>query len=150
MTEERVDLTHLDEEFTTTEIPDQDFSPIPDGRYQVNIDRVELGTAQSSGNPMLTWTLRILGPAFKDRILWKNSVLLSGTLQYVKKDLHTCGVQIQKLSDLPDHLEDLLDIKLEIVKKSKNENFNIFFNKMISGESEDNYQRASQEAKTPF
>ena len=99
---------------------------------------------------MLKWTLRILGPAYRERLLWKNSVLLSGLLQYVKKDLQTCGIHIQKISDLPDQLEKLLDLKLEITKKTKNENENIYFNKLISGASEENYERASQEAKTPF
>ncbi len=150
MSEEKIDLSYLDDEFEETEVPDQDFSPVPDGKYQVLVERAEISTAQSSGNPMLKWTLRILGPAYRDRLLWKNSVLLSGLLQYVKKDLQTCGVHIQKISDLPDQLERLLDLKLEITKKTKNENENIFFNKLISGASEDNYERASQEAKTPF
>ena len=150
MSEDRVDLSYLDDEYAETEVPEQEFSPIPDGKFQVLVERAEIATAQSSGNPMLKWTLRILGPAYRDRLLWKNSVLLSGLLQYVKKDLQTCGVHIQKISDLPDQLEKLLDLKLEITKKTKNENENIFFNKLISGASEDNYERTSQEAKTPF
>ncbi len=150
MNEERVDLSYLDDEYAETEVPEQEFSPIPDGKYQVLVERAEISTAQSSGNPMLKWTLRILGPAYRDRLLWKNSVLLSGLLQYVKKDLQTCGVHIQKISDLPDQLEKLLDLKLEITKKTKGENENIYFNKLISGASEDNYERTSQEAKTPF
>jgi hypothetical protein len=150
MSEDRVDLSHLDEEYAETEVPEQEFSPIPDGKYQVLVERAEIATAQTSGNPMLKWTLRILGPAFRDRLLWKNSVLLSGLLQYVKKDLQTCGVHIQKISDLPDQLEKLLDIRLEIVKKTKNESESIYFNKLISRAAEDNYERASQEAKTPF
>ena len=150
MNEDRVDLSYLDDEYAETEVPEQEFSPIPDGKYQVLVERAEISTAQSSGNPMLKWTLRILGPAFRDRLLWKNSVLLSGLLQYVKKDLQTCGVHIQKISDLPDQLEKLLDLKLEITKKTKGENENIYFNKLISGASEDNYKHASQEAMTPF
>jgi len=150
MSEERIDLSHLDEEYAETEVPEQEFSPIPDGRYQVLVERAEIATAQSSGNPMLKWTLRILGPAFRDRLLWKNSVLLSGLLQYVKKDLQTCGVHIQGISELPNQLEKLLDLKLEITKKTKGENENIYFNKLISGALEDNYEQASQEAKTPF
>lgn len=150
MSEERIDLSYLDNEYEETEVPDQDFSPVPDGKYQVLVERAEISTAQTSGNPMLKWTLRVLGPAYRDRLLWKNSVLLSGLLQYVKKDLQTCGIHIQKISDLPDQLEKLLDLKLEITKKTKGENENIYFNKLISGASEDNYERASQEAKTPF
>ena len=150
MSEEMIDLSYLDEEFEETEVPEQDFSPIPDGKYQVQVERVEIATAQSSGNPMLKWTLRVLGPAYRDRLLWKNSVLLSGLLQYVKKDLQTCGIHLQRISDLPDHLESLLDVRLEIVKKTKNESESIYFNKLISRSAEDNYERTSKEAMTPF
>ena len=144
-----VDLTHLDEEFAETEVPEQEFSPLPDGRYQVVVDRAEITTAQSSGNPMLKWTMRILGPAFRDRLLWKNSVLLSGLLQYVKKDLQTCGIHLQRFSDLSNQLEKLLDIRLEIMKKTKNGSENIFINKRLSG-TENSYEEAAEEAKTPF
>ena len=150
MNEDRVDLSYLDDEYEETEVPEQEFSPIPDGKFQVLVERAEIATAQSSGNPMLKWTLRILGPAYRDRLLWKNSVLLSGLLQYVKKDLQTCGVHIQKISDLPDQLEKLLDIRLEIVKKTKNESESIYFNRLITGKSDNDYERTSQEAKTPF
>jgi hypothetical protein len=33
-----------------------------DGEYQVNVEPVELTRTQTSGNPMLNWTLRILAP----------------------------------------------------------------------------------------
>ena len=77
MNEDRVDLSYLDDEYAETEVPEQEFSPISDGKYQVLVERAEISTAQSSGNPMLKWTLRILGPAYRDRLLWKNSVLLA-------------------------------------------------------------------------
>jgi len=146
---ERIDLTHLDEEFATTEVPEQDFTPIPDGKYQVMVERAEIVTAQSSGNPMLKWTLRVLGPTYRDRLLWKNSVLISGLMEYVKRDLQTCGLQLTKISELGNHLNELLDVRLEIVKKTKNGSENIFINKRISG-AESSYEEAAEEAKTPF
>ena len=149
MSEERIDLSHLDEEFTQTEVPEKEFTPIPDGKYQVTVERVEIVAAQSTGNPMLKWTLRILGPTFKDRLLWKNSVLISGLMEYVKRDLQTCGLQLTKISELSDHLNELLDVRLEIVKKTKNGSENIFINKHLSG-TENSYEEAAVEAKTPF
>ena len=38
MSEERIDLSHLDEEYAETEVPEQEFSPIPDGKYQVLVE----------------------------------------------------------------------------------------------------------------
>ena len=147
---ERIDLSHLDEEYAETEVPEQDFTPIPDGKFQVMVERAEIVTARSTGNPMLKWTLRILGPTYKDRLLWKNNVLISGLMQYVKRDMQTCGIHLQGLSELKSHLEELLDLKLEITKKTKGENENIYFNKLIAGAAESNYEKASEEAKTPF
>ena len=146
---ERIDLSHLDEEFTQTEVPEKEFTPIPDGKYQVTVERVEIVAAQSTGNPMLKWTFRILGPTFKDRLLWKNSVLISGLMEYVKRDLQTCGLHLTRISELGNHLNELLDVRLEIVKKTKNGSENIFINKRLSG-AENSYEEAAEEAKTPF
>ena len=147
---ERIDLSHLDEEYVETEVTEQEFTPIPDGKFQVTVERAEIVTTRSTGNPMLKWTLRILGPTYKDRLLWKNNVLISGLMEYVKRDLQTCGIHLQGLSELGNHLEELLDLKLEITKKTKGENENIYFNKLIADAAESNYEKASEEAKTPF
>ena len=98
---------------------------------------------------MLTWTLRIISSTFKDRLLWKNSVILPHTLGFLKKDLSICGLDSIKLSELKQHLNKLLDLQLEITLKTKNDNTNIFFNRLI-GTKEDNYQQTASEAKTPF
>jgi len=147
-----IDLSYLDDDFAQAEVKETDFTPVPDGKYQVNVEKVELTRAQTSGNPMLKWTLRVLGPTQRERLIWKNSVMTADTMEFVKKDLLICGVTIQRLSDLSQHLEDLLDTKLEIQKKTKGENENIFFNKRIvtEGGSDGGYQRAASEAKTPF
>ena len=151
-----IDLSYLDDDFAQAEVKEHDFTPVPDGKYQVNVDKVELTKAQTTGNPMLKWTLRILGPTNRDRFLWKNSVMITDTMEYVKKDLWLCGLPINKLSDLNGRLEDLLDVKLEIQKKTKGENESIFFNKRIVTEGgRDNggdggYQQAAAAAKTPF
>ena len=49
----------------------------------------------------------------------------------LKTDLHTCGVDIEKLSDLPARLGDLLDVTLEVTKRTKGDSENIYFNRRI-------------------
>jgi len=111
---------------------------------------VEL-TESSTGNPMLKWTLRILAPTFVNRFLWRNSVFTANTLKYVKTDLHLCGLVLGKLSDLPKQLEKLLDIKLEVTKKTKGDNENIYFNRRIETAAGANrYQREAGDALIPF
>jgi len=127
-----LDLAQFDDDFSEASIEEREFEEIPDGKYQVNVEKVELTRAQSSGNPMLKWTLKILGPRFAGRLLWRNSVMASKeNLKWLKTDLHTCGLDVEKLSELPSRLGDLLDVKLEVTKRTKGENENIYFNRRI-------------------
>jgi hypothetical protein len=127
-----LDLAQFDDDFSEAPVEEREFEEIPDGKYQVNVEKVELTRAQSSGNPMLKWTLKILGPRFAGRLLWRNSVMASKeNLKWLKTDLHTCGLEIEKLSELPSRLGDLLDVKLEVTKRTKGENENIYFNRRI-------------------
>jgi len=127
-----LDLAQFDDDFAEAPVEEREFEDIPDGKYQVNVEKVELTRAQSSGNPMLKWTLKILGPRFAGRLLWRNSVMASKeNLKWLKTDLHTCGLDIEKLSDLPARLGDLLDVKLEVTKRTKGENENIYLNRRI-------------------
>ncbi len=127
-----LDLAQFDDDFAEAPVEEREFEEIPDGKYQVNVEKVELTRAQSSGNPMLKWTLKILGPRFAGRLLWRNSVMASKeNLKWLKTDLHTCGLDVEKLSDLPARLGDLLDVKLEVTKRTKGENENIYFNRRI-------------------
>ena len=127
-----LDLTQYDDDFAEAPVEEREFEDVPDGKYQVKIEKVELTRAQSSGNPMLKWTLKILGPKCAGRMLWRNSVMASKeNLKWLKTDLHTCGVDIAKLSELPPRLGDLLDVTLEVTKRTKGENENIYFNRRV-------------------
>jgi hypothetical protein len=146
-----IDLAQFDDDFQS-EAPAErgDFETVPDGKYQVAVEKVEL-TQSSTGNPMLKWTLRILAPRFANRFLWRNSVFTANTLKYVKTDLHLCGLDLEKLSELPKHLAKLLEVKLEVTKKTKGDNENIYFNRRIETAAGANrYQREAGDALVPF
>lgn len=129
---EPVDLSSFDDEFTGTEEVDRDRPDVPDGKYQVVVDRVELTRAKSSGNPMLKWTLRILAPRHAGRLLWRNSVIKPGNcMRWLKTDLKTCGLELERLSDLAHYLGKLVGVGLEITKKTTGENENIYYNRRI-------------------
>jgi hypothetical protein len=128
-----VDLTRFDGDFADAPVEEKkEFDPVPDGKYQVNVDKVEITTAKTSGNPMLKWTLKILGPRFRGRLLWRNNVMATReNIRWLKNDLHVCGLDLQKLSDLPANLERLLDVKLEVTKRTKGDSENVYFNRRI-------------------
>jgi len=147
-----IDLTQFDDDFAEAEVEERDFEPIPDGKYQVNVERVELTRAQTSGNPMLKWTLRIISPRFRGRLLWRNNVMATReNIKWLKTDLHTCGLSLEKISDLPANLEKLINIKLEVTKRTRGENENVYLNKRIVLEDGgDEYDTAAKDALAPF
>jgi hypothetical protein len=150
---EDFDLGRFDDDFANAPIEDREFDPVPDGNYQVNVEKVELTRSQKSGNPMLKWTLRILGPRSAKRLLWHHNVLLTPeNIKWLKNDLHTAGLDLAKASDLKHRLGELLDVKLEITKRTKGENENVYLNRRIvlgtnGGEPPDDRTNA---ALTPF
>jgi len=146
-----VDLAQFDEGFTQSEIQEQMSDPIPDGRYQVNVEKVEIVRAQTSGAPMLKWQLRVLGPQLRGRLIWRNSVISNNSLKYLKTDLHRCGLDLEKISDLPAHLHKLLDVKLEVAARTKEDSQSIFFNRRIEVEDAGpDFQERAADALNPF
>ena len=152
MSKHAIDLTQFDDDYRSEQPEERgDFESVPDGKYQVAVEKVELTEAQSTGNPMLKWTLRVIAPKFVNRLMWRNSVITHNTLKYVKTDLHLCGLDLEKLSDLPKQLKKLLDVKLEVTKKTKGENENIFFNRRIeTGRTAGNFRQEAGDALVPF
>jgi hypothetical protein len=126
-----VDLSRFDDDFADAPVEEKTDS-VPDGKYQVNVDKVEITTARTSGNPMLKWTLRIIAPSSRNRMLWRNNVMATReNIRWLKNDLHVCGLDLQRLSDLPANLERLLDVKLEVTKRTKGDNENVYFNRRL-------------------
>lgn len=131
---EPIDLTQFDDHFVNAEIEERTFESVPDGKYQVNVERVELKHTKKTGAPMLAWKLKIIGPQCVGRVLWRNNVMASpDNIKWLKNDLHTCGLDLDKLSDLPSRLEDLLDVKLNVTVRSVEENTNVYFDRRIVG-----------------
>ena len=150
---EVIDLAQFDEDFSQAEVEEREFEPVPDGKYQVNVERIELTKSQTSGNPMLKWTLRIIGPKSRGRLLWRNNVILSReNVKWLKCDLRTCGLTLEKLSDLPANLNRLINVKLEVTKRTRGENENVYLNRRIVLEDreEDRYDAAARDAMIPF
>ena len=128
----RVDLRAFDEIYHNEVVAEHEpWNAIPDGKYEVKVDRVELTQSKSSGNPMLKWTLRITGSTFQGRLFWKYRAITENTLKYVKQDLTVCGMQLSQFSELPQRLSALQGIELEVTKLSRGDDSNILFNRRL-------------------
>ena len=125
------DLAQFDDVFEEASGEDE-FESVPDDKYQIIVDRVELTRTKTNGDPMLTWELRIISGEYEGRKMFRNNVMASKeNVTWLKKDLNKCGVKLNKLSELPLHLERLLDVQLEVTKRTRDENENIYFKQQI-------------------
>lgn len=141
-----IDLSQFDDEYADMEVEDREFDPVPDGKYQVAVEKVEITRSKAAGNPMLKWCLKIIAPRFIGRLLWRNNMMVTKeNIRWLKTDLHTCGLELQKLSELPANLEKLLDVKLEVTKRTRGDYENIYINQRLElgdGPSDSDMQEA--------
>lgn len=125
-----LDLTRFDEPFRQARIAEET-APVPDGAYEVAIESVDIGQSQA-GNVKITWVLRILGPAAVDRVLFKSSGVTENNLHIIKQELHTCGLDLERFSDLPKMKDRMLDVELQVTKRTRNGAASIYFDKRLS------------------
>ncbi len=140
-----VDLSRFDEDYRRAPASEQQQSRpaqaqmrfgLPDGQYRVTVESVELTTAKSSGNPLLKWRFRVTAGAFENRLLFKNRAITPNTIEWVKKEMKACGLELEPFSDLPHRLRDLLNVQLAIAKVTKGDNENIYINKRLTPKCE--------------
>lgn len=133
-----MDLSSLESLYTNTEAKKTgDFEALPDGKYQVAIDNVDLKET-STKKPMLAWQLKVLAGPHKGRKLFKNSVITAESMSYLKQDLTLVG-WTQSLTALSDPLARrvMLDVALEVTQKTKGDdamgrpNVNVYFNRKL-------------------
>jgi hypothetical protein len=128
----QLDLAALDHDFAAA-LPLSSPAPIPDGRYHIRVEHVALTTARTSAHPILKWRLRVVGPVAVGRVLWKNHVLsTANNLRWLKHELHLCGLALERLSDLPNHLDELFGLELEVTKRTRGDWENIHFNRLLA------------------
>jgi hypothetical protein len=128
------DLEQYDEEFASAD-PDMggEAVDLPDGKYQMVVERAELQRS-SKDNPMLVWRMRVTGPRYAGAKHWHRNMLMSRkNIEWLKHDLVVAGLELEKLSDLPNRTDELTDVMLEVQLKTKGDMQNSFINKRVRG-----------------
>lgn len=128
----------LDDAYEIQETTEDSGQPVPDGKYQVTVDGLEV-TQSKAGAPMIKWTLKIIGPTYRGRYLWRYVVIKRDNLRWIKNDLTRAGLILKKFSDLSNHLHKLLDVRLEITKRTQGDYENIYINSLIHSGDESAY-----------
>jgi hypothetical protein len=127
MIDTSIDLQEFDTAFESASSPNGE---VPDGTYTARICDVSL-LRSKAGNPMLVWDLRILGPESQGRMLKKRRAITDKTIAYVRQELETCGLTMNKMSELNGQLHRMIDLDLEILKTTRNSDTNIYFNRRM-------------------
>lgn len=120
---EIVDLRQYDYEFgraqTHPPVERTRHEEVPDGYYQARVEDVTLSRTANTGNPMLVWRLRILGPTSQGRCVTKSRVITKKTLAFVKEDLHRLGLDLTRLSEVQTHMKEMIDREVGIFKRTQ-------------------------------
>lgn len=124
-----IDLSSFDEDYVAAVAPEHD--ELPDGKYQVTVNKAQLAES-NAGDPMIKWDLVVISGNHEGRHLFKNSVISKKSMPYVKADLLMLGLQLQRISDLPTYLPQLLDKKLEVTVRTKGDYCNCYFNRLLT------------------
>jgi hypothetical protein len=122
------DLSQFDEAWKKSAVTNDDhYSDIPDGRYEALIEEARLTTTASTGKPMVVWTLRIQGPVAANRTLPKTRVITDNTVAWLKEDLRKCGLDLERLSELPRRIHETEGLTMPIDKRTKDGRMNVYF-----------------------
>jgi hypothetical protein len=120
------DLARFDQAFREAEVSEhQGPDLVPDGDYAARIEGVELKKRESSGALVLVWTLRVEGGEHAGRNLRKFRPITDRTIPYIKEDLTKCGLRLERLSDLPRHLDTLKGCGVEVTKRTRDGKSNV-------------------------
>jgi len=100
-------------------------SEVPDGEYAVIIEQVDLTRARS-GNNMLVFRMRISDGIHAGRVVRKNRAITEKTIPYLKEELVKCGLNLERLSELPRHIPALAGKSIRIAKRTISDNVNVY------------------------
>ena len=122
------DLCQFDEAWPKPPVGGDDrYADIPDGKYEAVIEEARLTTTASTGRPMVVWTLRIQGPVAANRTLPKTCVITENSVAWLKEDLSKCGLNLERLSDLPQHIHEIEGQVLPVEKRTRDGRMNVYF-----------------------
>jgi hypothetical protein len=139
MSQHLTDLSHLDQLLVgTAPAESKSFESVPNGKYQVFVDKAYVNKSEKTGNDQLIWELVILaGPYKKRRLFHRNTLLTQDNVRWLLHDLQVAGVPpITTMNELHDRVKALLDVVLEVSVRNKQLDdssvANIYLNKRLT------------------
>lgn len=101
-------------------------SDVPDGEYLAVVEQVDLTRSRTSGNNMLVWRLRISDGVYAGSVVRKHRVITERTIPWLKEELVKCGLNLERLSELPKYIPQLPGKELRVLKRTRDGNSNVY------------------------
>ena len=117
MSQHLTDLSDLDSLLAGAKPAERKASdPVPNGRYQVFVDKAHVDEHEETGTRQLVWELVIIAGAHRGRRLWhKNTLATQKNIDWLLHDLQLVGVPFpERMNDLHQLTPQLLDVVLDI------------------------------------
>lgn len=92
------------------EVELNNFEPVPEGRYNVQVETVEVRESKSSDYDYLNWELRILDEEYEDKRLWMITSLSPKAMFKLKELLIDLEVIDGEEEDFPIEWDDDVDV----------------------------------------
>jgi hypothetical protein len=126
------ELANMDDDFDQQEVSDNPNDTVPDGPYQVRVVKAELGRTQERNVPILKWQLRVLSGPHAKRLIFRHNLIESKeNVKWLKQDLHTAGLDLTKLHELADRINELFGVTLDVKVTTKGQFTNVFLLRRI-------------------
>ena len=147
-------LAQYDEDYDAAEVKDSNYDTLPDGKYQARIDSVRIEESRKDNTPYLAWDLIVMSGANAGRHIFRRNGFDPNQLDFLKKDLTTCGLNIrlsQLESALPDLLDLIVDVQLKTGKPGPNGQVyqNCYINRVAHAPSENEMSAKAAPPVTP-
>jgi len=130
--------------------------PVPNGRYQVFVNKAHVDEHPDTGARQLVWELVIMAGKCRGRRLWhKNILATQKNIDWLLHDLQLAGVPpLEQMNDLHTVTPQLLDVVLDISVSNQTvdgKNFtNIYLNRRLALEVPADLRAASEERGHDF
>jgi len=113
------ELYDLDEAFQTAPEPEE-FTEIPDGTYQAQIVGLDFFRGQT-GTRFMKWRFMVGSGVHKGKTIAKLVSLKNDKdrMEWVKKEIRAAGINVDKLSEIPPIINDILGSWIELQAKTK-------------------------------
>lgn len=126
-----MNLDDLDKMFSDAEEPEKkEFEPLPEGVYHAEIK--EAVFEQTSNPPQVKWTFVITDDDYKNRRVWLNHRLNEKGMPFFKADISKLHMELKSFKDLPEALEYMIGLRVEIYCKNSEYNGKIYTNAYIN------------------